>query len=52
MWIFGVGAVLALLGMGLSNDWLVTLAAVVLASGVLLRLLNRSDGETDGSEEV
>lgn len=37
--IFAVGAVLALLGMGLGNDWLVAAAAVVLASGVVLRFL-------------
>lgn len=45
MWIFGVGAVLALLGMGLHNDWLIGAAAVVLASGILLGLLERQRGE-------
>lgn len=38
MGIFAVGAVLALLGMGLGNDWLVGAAALVLLSGVALRL--------------
>lgn len=37
--IFSVGAVLALLGMGLGHDWLIVAAAVVLASGVVLRFL-------------
>lgn len=40
MWIFGVGAVLALLGMGLSNDWVVGAAALILFGGVLLGLLD------------
>lgn len=47
MRIFGVGAVLALLGIGLQNDWLVGAAGLVLAGGILLRFL---PGDGDGDE--
>lgn len=45
MWIFGVGAILALLGMGLQSDWLIGAAGIVLAAGVVLRFVRRPDGE-------
>lgn len=43
LWLFGTGAILALLGMALHNDWLMGLAGLVLAAGILLRFLNRDD---------
>lgn len=45
MGIFGVGALLALMGMGLHHDWLIWAAAIVLASGILLGLVARRQGE-------
>lgn len=44
LWIFTVGALLALLGMGLRNDWLMGAAGLVLAIGVVLRFVSRKDG--------
>lgn len=37
--IFTVGAVLALLGMGFANDWLMGAAALLLLGGVALRFV-------------
>lgn len=45
LWIFGLGAILALLGMGLRNDWLIGAAGIVLAVGVLLRFVRRGPGD-------
>lgn len=39
--IFTVGALLALLGMVLGNDWIVGVAALVLAAGVVIRFASR-----------
>jgi hypothetical protein len=47
LWLFGVGAVLALLGMGLQNDWLIGAAGLVLAGGILLRFTPRPGSEDD-----
>lgn len=41
LWLFGIGAVLALLGMGFQNDWLIGAAGLVLAAGVALRFIRR-----------
>lgn len=49
IWIFSIGAVLALAGMALEEDRLVAVAAVVLLVGMALRFLDRqepSDGST------
>ncbi|MFW5947835.1 MAG: hypothetical protein ACOCUW_05025 [Gemmatimonadota bacterium] len=43
LWLFGVGALLALLGMAFRNDWLVGAAAVCLLAGVLLRFVKRRE---------
>lgn len=47
LWIFGIGALLALLGMALENDWLIGAAGVVLAAGIGLRFLRRRSEEPD-----
>lgn len=46
LWLFSTGALLALLGMLLENDWLIGAAGVVLLAGLLLRFFRRpGDGE-------
>jgi len=47
LWIFTTGALLALLGMGLRNDWLMGAAGLVLGIGVVLRFVRRNDGKRD-----
>ena len=49
LWLFSIGAILALLGMGLENDWLIGAAALVLLAGLLLRFLKPRQ---DDDEEV
>lgn len=49
MWIFSAGALIALVGMGFRNDWLIGLAGLVLAAGVLLRFIDRDDDEPEDS---
>jgi hypothetical protein len=44
---FGIGAALALAGIALRSDLLVTLAIITLALGLLLRLLSRRDPPGD-----
>ena len=39
LWLFSIGAILALLGMGLESDWLIGAAAVALLAGLALRFL-------------
>ena len=39
--LFAVGALLALVGMGLRNDWVIGTAGVILAAGILLGLVAR-----------
>jgi hypothetical protein len=51
LWIFTVGALLALLGMILQNDWLVGAAGVVLGAGVLLRFVGRGQHGQESGEE-
>jgi hypothetical protein len=48
---FVVGAGLALLGLALRNDLLVTIAIIVLALGVVLRFLVRPAPSADTSDE-
>ena len=50
VWIFFIGAALALLGIGMESRWLTGLAILVLAGGVMLRFL--SGGESTGEEEA
>ena len=51
LWLFSIGAFLALLGMLLENDWLMGAAGVVLLAGFMLRFVGRSDGgESDAGE--
>lgn len=48
MALFAIGAAIALIGIGTETEWLVTVAIVVLAIGVLLRFLparKREEGE-------
>lgn len=44
---FGIGAALALTGIALRSDLLVTLALITLALGLLLRLLSRREPPSD-----
>ena len=39
LWLFGVGALVALVGMALEIDWLIGAAGVILLAGILLRFL-------------
>ena len=48
--IFTVGAVLALVGMILQNDWVVGAAAVVLAAGIFIRFAPRPDVSDEDRE--
>ena len=50
LWLFGVGALLALLGMTLANDWLIGAAAVALLAGLVLRFVPRGAGDEAGDE--
>ena len=45
LWVFSVGALLALLGMGLQKAWLIGVAGIVLGAGVLLRFVRRGTPE-------
>lgn len=47
VWLFTGGAFLALGGMLLENQWLIGAAAIVLAAGVLLRFVPRTDPEEE-----
>ena len=49
LWLFGIGAILALGGMLFENDWLIGAAAVVLLAGALLRFIPR---RTEPREEL
>lgn len=39
MWLFSIGALLALVGMFLENSWVIGVAGLVLVAGFLLRFL-------------
>ena len=47
LWLFSFGAILALLGIGLRNDWLIAGAALALLAGMALRFIPRRGGEED-----
>lgn len=51
LWIFSIGSILALLGMGFHNSWLMGLAAVVLLAGILLRFIDRQPPEPGPDED-
>ncbi|MFO7894967.1 MAG: hypothetical protein R6U63_14740 [Longimicrobiales bacterium] len=51
LWIFSIGALLALVGMFLENDWLIGGAGLVLAAGLVLRFLDRGDADGGDAEE-
>ena len=48
---FGLGAALALLGMALKRDILITIAIGILALGFLLRFLRKDPAEDGAGEE-
>lgn len=48
--LFTVGALLALVGMILQNDWVVGVAALVLAGGIFIRFAPRRDPPDDRQE--
>ena len=52
LWIFSAGAILALVGMGLQNDWLIGAAGLLLAAGIALRLWSRRRADPDSAREV
>ena len=47
LWLFGLGALLALVGMALENTWLIGAAGLALAAGMALRLVPRRSREDD-----
>ena len=51
LWLFSIGALLALVGMFLENDWVVGAAGVVLLAGFLLRFAPGPDADGRASEE-
>jgi len=49
LWVFTIGAIVAMLGMLLDNLWVMGGAALILAGGVALRFVPRGDeGQRDG----
>jgi hypothetical protein len=50
LWLFSVGALLALLGMGLENGLLIGAAAAVLIAGLALRFVKPRPDEEDAPE--
>ena len=51
LWLFSIGALLALLGMLLENDVLIGAAGVVLAMGVVLRFVRRPTAGGEGVDD-
>jgi hypothetical protein len=50
IWVFTVGALVAMVGMLLDNNWLMGAAALLLLAGVVLRFVPRGrDGDGEGS---
>ena len=47
LWLFSIGALLALVGMFLENEWVIGAAAIVLLAGFLLRF---APGDGDGAD--
>ncbi len=50
--LFTVGALVAIIGMILENDWVIAAAAVILLAGIALRFVGRPDNEEDGPSEM
>ena len=48
LWLFSIGALLALVGMFLENDWVIGGAGLVLLAGFALRFLPRRVDDADG----
>ena len=47
IWLFSIGAMVALLGMGLENDWLIGAAGIILLIGFVLRFFDRGGEEEE-----
>lgn len=47
LWLFSIGALVALVGMLLENRWLIGAAALVLAAGMILRFVPATGGRED-----
>ena len=45
--LFGAGSLLAVVGMSLGNDWVVGAAGLLLAAGIVLRVVPAGDDGTD-----
>lgn len=43
--LFSVGALIAVVGMLLQSDWVIGIAGLVLAAGILIRFVPRPDGD-------
>lgn len=52
MWLFSIGALTALVGMFLENDWVMGVAAIFLLAGFVLRFAGRSDDEDSADGEA
>lgn len=53
--LFSVGALVAVVGMAMRNDWVIGVAGLILAAGVLLRFVPRRDADQapgDGRPEA
>lgn len=50
LWLFTAGAVAAIAGMLLDSDWLMAVAALLLAAGVFIRFLPRGGDGGDGGD--
>ena len=52
MWLFSIGALTALIGMLLENDWVMGAAAIFLLAGFLLRFVAGSDDADSAGGEA
>jgi hypothetical protein len=43
LWIFGAGAIVVLIGMGLESGWVLGLGGLLLAAGIVLRFVPRRE---------
>lgn len=50
MWLFSIGALTALVGMLLENDWVMGVATIFLLAGFVLRFAGGSDDEDPDGE--
>lgn len=48
--LFSLGALLAVVGMALTNDWIIGAAGLILGAGFILRFAPRADDETPPHE--